>query len=315
MQKVIVTGGAGFVGSNLVDKLIEQGKEVLIIDNLSTGKKENINPNATFINVDLSNPPKDILNIIPKVDTIFHLAATPQVQYSIENPTDNNNLHSLINMLEISKKIGAKRFIFSSTSALYGNPKYTPIDESHPINPLSPYALHKLVGENYCKLYSKIYNLDTVCLRYFNIYGNRMPNKGAYRSVVSIFQESFLNKTPFNIVNDGEQKRDFIHVDDIIEANILCALNPKPFNGSIFNVGTGKAYTVNEIADMFGGEKQYGETRIEPKDSVADNNSILKLGWKPKGVLYSWIEDFKKTLIAEGHAYVYDGGKKKVFTS
>jgi|TARA_R110001592_G_scaffold11644_2_gene57014 UDP-glucose 4-epimerase len=296
MQRVVVTGGAGFIGSNLVDKLIEQGKEVLIIDNLSTGKKENINPNAKFLQLDLDAYTSSVIaEEIKGYDVVFHMAALPQVQQSIENPTNNNNINSTINILEASRKANIKRVIFSSTSALYGNPVYTPIDESHPINPLSPYALHKLVGENYCKLYSEIYDLDTVCLRYFNVYGNRMSNEGAYRSVISIFQESFLNKIPFNIVNDGEQKRDFVHVNDIIEANILCALNNKLFNGSIFNVGTGKAYTVNEIADMFGGEKQYGETRIEPKDSVADNSAILKLGWKPKGVLFSWIKNFKKT--------------------
>ena len=141
MQKVIVTGGAGFIGSNLVDKLIEQGIEVTVLDDLSTGKEENINPKAKFIKCDIS---KD-RPLFEDIDVVFHLAATPQVQYSIENPTDNNNLHSLINMLDISKKVGVKKFIFSSSSAVYGNPKYTPIDENHPVNPLSPYALHKLM--------------------------------------------------------------------------------------------------------------------------------------------------------------------------
>ena len=160
MQKVIITGGAGFIGSHLADKLINQGIEVIIIDNLSTGKKENLNPKALFVDIDLStiNVKKLHWQLFPmkvfkNVDVVFHLAATPQVQYSINNPTDNNNLHSLINTLELSKKIKAKRFIFSSSSAVYGNPKYTPIDENHPLNPLSPYALHKLIGEQYCKLY------------------------------------------------------------------------------------------------------------------------------------------------------------------
>ena len=171
MQKVIVTGGAGFIGSNLVDELIKQEIEVIILDNLSTGKKENINPRAIFYECDVSNMNMNsFIYLFKDVDTIFHLAATPQVQYSIENPTDNNNLHSLINMLEVSRLLKVKRFVFSSSSAVYGNPKYTPIDENHPINPLSPYALHKLIGEQYCKLYSDVYDLDTVCLRYFNAY-------------------------------------------------------------------------------------------------------------------------------------------------
>ena len=300
MQKVVVTGGAGFIGSNLVDKLINMGVEVHIIDNLSTGKKENINPKATFHECDISNMfPEDghayfpIYDLFKEIDTVFHLAATPQVQYSIENPTDNNNLHSLINMLNISNKLGVKRFIFSSSSAVYGNPKYTPIDENHPLNPLSPYALHKLIGEQYCKLYSEIYNLDTVCLRYFNAYGDRMPSEGAYKSVISVFKEQYNNKQPLNIVNDGEQKRDFVNVKDIIKANILAATTTKKHNGDIFNVGTGQAYTVNEIADMFGGDKKYGEKRIEPKNSIAENAKIrLDLNWESQNKLKTWINTF-----------------------
>tara|TARA_R110001592_G_scaffold7371_2_gene41329 strand:+ start:982 stop:1875 length:894 start_codon:yes stop_codon:yes gene_type:complete len=293
MQKVIVTGGAGFIGSNLVDELIKQEIEVIVLDNLSTGKQENINPRAVFYECDVSKMPMDTFTYLFKdIDTVFHLAATPQVQYSVENPLDHNNLHSLINMLEVSRILGVKRFVFSSSSAVYGNPKYTPIDENHPTNPLSPYALHKLIGEQYCKLYSDIYNLDTVSLRYFNIYGDRMPKEGAYKSVISVFKEQY-NKQPLNIVNDGEQKRDFIHVNDIIQANLLVANSTKNHKGDIFNVGTGQAYTVNEIADMFGGNKKYGEKRIEPKDSIAENAKIrLDLDWELKNKLKTWINTF-----------------------
>ena len=289
MQKVIVTGGAGFIGSHVVDTLIKQGIEVIILDNLSTGKKENINPKATFIECDLTKDKP----LFRDVDVVFHLAATPQVQYSMENPTDNNNIDSLINILELSKKNGVKKFIFSSSSSVYGNPNYVPINENHPTNPLSPYALHKLVGEQYCKLYSEVYDLDTVCLRYFNAYGDRMPNKGAYRSVISIFKEQHSKKQPLNIVNDGEQRRDYVHVDDIVNAIILCANSTKKLNGDIFNVGTGKSYSVNEVADMFGGEKQYGEKRIEPKNSIAENAKIvLDLNWEPKNKLETWISTY-----------------------
>mgnify|MGYP003672366069 FL=1 len=290
MKKVIVTGGAGFIGSHLVDKLISLGIEVIVLDNLSSGKRENLNPKAEFIWCDLS---KD-RPLFKNVDTVFHLAATPQVQYSIENPMDNNNVDCLINMLNISKKSGIKRFIFTSSSSVYGNPKHTLINENHPLNPLSPYALHKLIGEQYCKLYSEIYKLDTACLRYFNAYGDRMTNKGAYRSVISIFKEQYKNNEPLNIVNDGNQRRDFVHVDDIVEANILCATREKDFDGEIYNVGTGKAYTVNEIAGMFGGEKKYGEKRIEPKDSIAENAKImLDLDWESYGNLEEWINLYK----------------------
>ena len=291
MKKVLVTGGAGFIGSTLVDKLIERNIEVIVVDNLSSGKKDNLNPKAEFIRADISTDRP----LFSNVDTVFHLAATPQVQYSIENPTDNNNLNSLINMLNLSKKAGVKRFIFSSSSAVYGNPQYTPIDENHPIQTLSPYALHKLVGEQYCKLYSLVYGLDTVCLRYFNAYGDRMPNEAAYRSVISVFMEQYKNNEPLNIVNDGNQRRDFVHVNDIVNANIICGGTKDNFNGEIYNVGTGRAYTVNEIADMFGGEKKYGERRLEPTLSISDNNKIKTLtGWSPSIELKKWIQQLKQ---------------------
>jgi len=310
MKKVLVTGGAGFIGSTLVDKLIERNMEVIVLDNLSSGKKDNINPKATFFKADLNHQTFEgykhyntktksleattLLHILKDVDTVFHLAATPQVQYSIENPTDNNNLTSTINILEASHKSGVKRVILSSSSAVYGNPKYTPIDENHPIQTLSPYALHKLVGEQYCKLYSLVYGLDTVCLRYFNAYGDRMPNEGAYRSVISVFIEQNKNKEPLNIVNDGTQRRDFVHVNDIVNANIRCGGTKDNFNGEIYNVGTGESYSVNEIADMFGGDKKYGEKRIEPKDSIAENAKItLDLEWEPHGNLKDWVTQHK----------------------
>ena len=297
MQKVIVTGGAGFIGSNLVDELIKQKIEVIVLDNLSTGKQENINPLAVFYECDVSKMPMNTFAYLFKdVDTVFHLAATPQVQYSVENPTDNNNLHSLINMLEVSRTLGIKRFIFSSSSAVYGNPKYTPIDEKHPTSPLSPYALHKLIGEQYCKLYSDIYDLDTVSLRYFNVYGNRMSNEGAYKSIISVFKEQMLNNKPLTIYNDGEQRRDFIHVDDVVDANILVAKRKETkFKGNIYNVGSGKSYSINEIANIFGGKKQYKNKVLEPFETLAETAKIdLDLDFKPKDILKEWIENYLK---------------------
>ena len=296
MKKAIVTGGAGFIGSHLVNKLTKMDLEVMVLDNLSTGKRKNLDPKAQLIMCDIANTKVEFLiQHIKNADIVFHLAAHPEVQYSIENPTDNNNLNSVINILEASRLSNVKRLIFSSSSSVYGNPNYTPIDEKHPTSPLSPYAIHKLIGEQYCKLYSDIYNLDTVCLRYFNAYGNRMSDKGAYRSVISIFKEQFLTNQPFNIVNDGEQRRDFVHVDDIVKANILCATHSKDFKGEFFNVGIGKGYSVNKIADMFGGKKQYGEKRIEPKNSIANTSKInSKLGWESKDNLKSFINTIKE---------------------
>ena len=245
MRKVIVTGGCGFIGSHLVDYLINKEIEVHIIDKNPT----NINPKAILHPFDISKPLGIYENIFNKTDVVFHLAAETSVQESIENPHlyHDTNVNGTLNMLFWASKAKVKKFIFSSSSAVYGEPHYTPIDENHPKNPLSPYALSKSIGEQYCALYSKLYGLSTVCLRYFNAYGDRMKDHGAYRSVISIF-----------------------------------------------NVGTEKGYSVNEIANMFGGEKKYGETRIEPRFSISDSTLIRnKLEWTPKGNLDIFINKIK----------------------
>ena len=287
MQRVIVTGGGGFIGSHLVDELIKQKIEVHVIDKSPT----NINPKAHYHPFDISVKLDIYKQLFKDIDVVFHLAAETSVQESIENPYlhHNTNIKGTLNMLEISKKANVKKFIFSSSSAIYGEPQYTPIDENHPLNPLSPYALSKMVGEQYCKLYNELYGLNTVCLRYFNAYGDRMPSVGAYRSVISVFDEQYNKNLPLNIVNDGNQKRDFIHVKDIVQANILTALKS---TNNTFNVGTGQAYTVNEIADMYGGKKQYGEKRIEPNCSIAENSKIkLKLNFNPKYNLKDYLKN------------------------
>ena len=294
MQKAIVTGGAGFIGSHLVDKLIEQGVEVTVLDNLSTGKKQNINPKAEFIDCDIfKDTYGDLIFLLNGADTVFHLAAKTTVQESIEKPSLYNNINVVgtLNLLEAAAAMKVKRFIFSSSSSVYGNAK-VPTSEDHPLNPISPYALNKLIGEQYCKLYSEIYNIDTVCLRYFNVYGDRMNNEG-YKLVFPIFKEQILDNKPLTINNDGEQRRDFIHVDDIVRANILVAKHKNNFNGDIYNVGNGKSYSINEIADMFGGKKQYGNKVIEPFETLAETAKIdLDLNFQTKKELKTWISTY-----------------------
>ena len=296
MQKVVVTGGAGFIGSHLVDELIKQGIEVTILDNLSTGKKQNINPKAEFIDCDIfKDTYGDLIFLLNGADTVFHLAAKTTVQESIEKPSLYNNINVVgtLNLLEAAAAMKVKRFIFSSSSSVYGNAK-VPTSEDHPLNPISPYALNKLIGEQYCKLYSEIYNIDTVCLRYFNVYGDRMNNEG-YKLVFPIFKEQILKNKPLTINNDGEQRRDFIHVDDIVRANILVAKHKNNFNGDIYNVGNGKSYSINEIADMFGGKKQYGNKVIEPFETLAETAKIdLDLNFQPKKDLKKWINIYIK---------------------
>jgi len=300
MKKAVVTGGAGFIGSNLVDKLIEQGVEVTILDNLSTGKEENINPKAKFINCDISTASEiDMLFYINGADIVFHLAALARVQPSIEDPISFNevNVKGTLNVLLAAHKAKVKRVVYSASSSCYGDATKFPTPEEHSTNPLSPYGLQKYVGEQYCKMFSEVYGLDTVSLRYFNVYGERMNLEGAYCLVLGIFAKKMLDGEPLTINNDGEQRRDFTYVGDVVDANILAATHQDDLKGDVFNIGNGKEFTVNEIADMLGGEKQYGNKVIEPFRTLADNSkALLMLNWDPKGDLPTWIEKYKKDL-------------------
>ena len=300
MQTAVVTGGAGFIGSNLVDKLIEQGIEVIVLDDLSTGKKENINPKAKFIECDISTASQvDLTFYINGADVVFHTAAKARVQPSIDDPLTFNkaNVDGTLNMLYASYKMKIKRFVYSASSSAYGNATRFPTPEEHPTNPLSPYGLQKYIGEQYCEVFSKVYGLDTVSLRYFNVYGKRMNLEGAYCLVLGIFTKQMLEGKPLTINNDGEQRRDFTYVGDGVNANILAATRLKPFNGDVFNIGNGKNYSVNEVADMLGGEKTYGNKVLEPFQTLADNSkALLLLDWDPKGDLPTWINNYKKEL-------------------
>ena len=297
-MKALVTGGAGFIGSNLVDRLIELGHEVVIIDNLSTGKVGNINPKANFIEKCLTKLEEDFL-VGKNIDVVFHLAALARVQPSIEDPINfnNHNVTATLRLLYASHLAGVKRVVYSASSSAYGDATIFPTPESHEVNPLSPYGLQKLVGEQYCKMFSEVYKLDTCSLRYFNVYGERMNLTGAYCLVMGIFAKQMLDGKPLTITNDGEQRRDFTYVGDVVDANILAATHKEELSGDVFNIGNGNDYSVNEVADMLGGEKTYGEKRLEPFQTLADNTKAkLILGWKPKGDLPSWVKKYKKDL-------------------
>ena len=294
MSKILVTGGAGFIGSNLVDRLIEEQHEVIIIDNLSTGDIQNVNSKAYFYRTDLCFIDQQELNNICKgVEFIFHMAALPNVQYSIENPSEtfHSNLFTTVKILESARANKVKKFVYSGSCSCYGDAESIPTTEEESIKPLSPYALNKYQGEEYCRLYSYLYNLDTVVLRYFNVYGPRMTNTGAYRSVLSVFLDAYKNKKAFNIVNDGTQKRDFVHVFDVVDANIK-AMQSGNVSHYPINIGSAINHSVNRIADMFGSEKLYGEKRIEPHETLADITAAkVMLNWKPKIQLENWIKE------------------------
>ena len=232
------------------------------------------------------------------VDTVFHLAALARVQPSIEQPLPYHdaNVTGTHNLLVAASRAGVDKFIFSSSSSVYGNAS-TPTSESHPKNPISPYALHKLIGEQYCKLFSTLYDIDTVSLRYFNVYGDRMNLEGAYRLAIPIFASQIKEGKPCTINNDGKQRRDFTYVGDVVDANIICASNKKRFSGDVFNIGNGNNTSVNELVDMLGGERGKGIKVVEPFETLADNaKALLDLDWDPKGNLENWIKKYRKEL-------------------
>jgi len=301
MQKVIVTGGAGFIGSHVVDKLIDMGIQVSIIDDFSTGKVENVNPAAYCWKQDLATVNiTDLSEFMKGVDTVFHLAAMARVQPSIEEPVTfhNANVTGTHNLLAAAVDAGVKKVVFSSSSSVYGNAK-VPTSEEHSKDPISPYALHKLIGEQYCKLFSTLYDIDTVSLRYFNVYGDRMSLEGAYRLAIPIFASQIKEGKPCTINNDGNQRRDFTFVDDVVAANILVAESLKEFAGDVYNIGNGDNTSVNELVDMMGGERSYGNKVIEPFETLACSAKIdLDLGWKPKGDLQKWITNYMEQINA-----------------
>ncbi len=298
MEKVIVTGGAGFIGSHIVDKLVDMGYDVHVIDNLSAGKKENVNQKAALHVVDIREYEK-LLPIFKDVKYVFHQAARPQVQYSIENPieTNENNVTGLLNVLEASRINNAKRFIFASSASVYGDQETLPINEDAKISQLSPYAVHKHIGELYLELYSKIYNLETVSLRYFNVYGLRQGIKGSYPLVIPLFLDIVSRGEPMPITGDGENTRDYVNVKDVARANVMAMKSDKVGNGEVINISFGKQYSVNEIASLIGGSVVYVPARIEPRASLADISKAKNLlDWEPEISLEDGLNELKSLI-------------------
>lgn len=295
-EKVVVIGGAGFIGSHMVDALVENGYETHILDNLSGGKKENLNPKAVFHNADIRNL-EEVKPIIKDAKCVFHLAALPRVQYSIEHPAETNevNVTGTVNVLIAAKEGGVKRVIYSASSSAYGDQKTMPLLETMTPNPKSPYGLQKYIGELYCRVWSEVYGLETVSLRYFNVYGSRMNPDGAYALAIGKFLKQRKARKPLTICGDGTQTRDFTNVSDVVRANLLAAESKKVGKGEVINIGAGRNFSVNQLAKLIGGEVVHESPRVEPHDTLADSSLAKKLlGWKPEVTLEEGIAELKK---------------------
>jgi UDP-glucose 4-epimerase len=295
-KTILVTGGAGFIGSNIVDELINRGNKVIIIDNLSTGKDVYIDNKTVFYNLDLSsNKIKEVFEN-HTIDYVFHLAAQIDVQKSFKDPIFDaqNNILATLNLLNYCKEYKVNKIIYSSSAAVYGEPEYLPIDEKHPINVISPYGVTKHTPEHYLKIYKEMYDLDFTVLRYSNAYGPRQDPMGE-GGVISIFVDQMIKRESPIIYGDGEQSRDFIFVGDIVDANVA-ALDEG--DGEIINISSNIQNTINElhniINDLLGEEIKAIYKKAKKGDirhSLLQNNKALNvLNWKPKNNLKRGLE-------------------------
>ena len=288
MSKVLVTGGSGFIGSHLVDRLIELGHDVISLD-----IKPKLNPKAAGRLVNI-NDRSHTVDTYKDVEYVFHVAGQARVQPSIHNPQDSivNNVNATAKVLQLSREAGVKRVIYSMTSSVYGA-HLPPHTEDMCPQPLSPYAVSKLAGEQLCKVYSQLYGLETASLRYFNVYGPRESDFGQYTTVVKKFLEQRESGQPLTIVGDGEQRRDFTHVFDIVEANIAAMNCQSELKGEIFNIGAGHNYSVNEVATLISNSHEHLPARLgEARETLANNSKARSLlDWAPKLKLEDYISE------------------------
>jgi UDP-glucose 4-epimerase len=290
MSKVLVTGGAGFIGSHVVEALLDEGHKVTVIDNLTTGKLENLDSRAKFIEADICDPL--LWHLIGhhtphKFEYVFHLAALARIQPSIIDPIQANevNLNGTLNVLQFCRQTNAK-IVFSGSSSIYEGITF-PTREDDPKKPKSPYAMQKLMCEQYIRLFRELYGISYAVLRYFNVYGERQILDGAYAAVVGILLKQKEKGLSLTITSDGEQMRDFTYVKDVAHANVMAM----DWQGT-FNIGTGQSYSINELADRIGGDKQYvGEREGEARMTRADNSKAAAVGWFPTKDIMDWIDE------------------------
>ena len=295
-MSVLVTGGAGFIGSNIVDGLIEEGHKVIVVDNLSTGKKENLNEEAEFYQLDIRDQGLEKVFKQYDITHVIHHAAQIDVQHSIKDPLFDaqNNILGTINVLEMAKKYKVEKIIYASSAAVYGEPDYLPVDEEHPIKAMSPYGITKHTPEHYIKMYSELYNLKYTIFRYSNVYGPRQDPKGE-GGVVSIFVDKILAEERPVIFGDGQQTRDFIHVYDIVKANLLSL---EKGDNVLINISTESRDSVNDLVEYLNEILPYSLESINEESrkgdilhsSLANGKAKELLGWTPDYDLRAGLE-------------------------
>ncbi|MDD3803006.1 MAG: SDR family oxidoreductase [bacterium] len=285
MSRILVTGGAGFIGSNLTRKLLEDSNQVRVLDNFSTGKRENLNDmidKIELIEGDIRSY-HTVMKALDKIDYVFHEAALPSVPRSIYDPITSNdvNVVGTLNLLQCSKDMGIKKFIFASSSSVYGDNPELPKRETMKPMPKSPYALTKLAGEHYCSIFYRIYNMPTVALRYFNVFGPHQDPTSQYSAFIPRIFKAVKENGRITVFGDGEQTRDFTYVENVVEANILSLSAKENAFGEYFNVATGKSISVNEIIKfVFEASGKKADVEYAPirpgdvRDSLADISKI-----------------------------------------
>lgn len=299
LKRAVITGGAGFIGSNLARALVAEGIEVAVIDNYAGGKVDGrAVPEAQYHDFDI----RDSLSfpeVFQGADAVFHLAALPRVQDSIDHPieTARTNVEGTLVVLEAARNAGVGKLVFSSSAAVYGDQDDLPLRETAIPTPKSPYGLQKEMGEQLCRLWSSLYGLPTVSLRYFNVYGPGFDPAGAYALVVGRFLDLRRRDQALSIAGDGSHTRDYVHVSDVVRANLLAAASGTVKNGEVINIGSGRETSVAELAALIGGPVVYGEPRTEPARSAAAIDEAQRLlGWRPMVDLDAGIRDLKQRL-------------------
>ena len=295
LSKSIITGGAGFIGSNLTDHLVRIGHKVIILDNFVSGKKSNLShhkkKNVKIFKTDISKR-KNLDRYFKGADYVFHLAGLAEIIPSIKNPKKYfvNNVLGTVNVLEAAKKVKIKKFIYAASSSCYGTPKKIPTSEKEKIDLKHPYALTKFMGEELVMKYASLFRMPNISFRFFNVYGPRLNTSGQYSAVMGNFLSQTKNKKPLTIVGNGKQTRDFIHVDDL--ANAFIKIIKSKLIKKIYNLGSGKRTSINTIAKIFGGKRKFIPLRPgEPKNSLANISKLKKdINWKPKISIEKGIE-------------------------